>query len=167
MYEKKPESVGLGGAISNFFYHYVDFRGRSSRSEWGYIWLFNGLLVLPLLFLTLVSEDLGAVVFGLYFFGTIIPSVALTARRLRDAGYSPFWMFLSFVPFVGGILVFVLCLFPPAYPADFSFYSDNELDDKGQIEDVASELEKLQDLFDRGLIDEEQMKAAKNKTLGI
>lgn len=167
MYEKKPESVGLGGAISNFFYHYAEFRGRSSRSEWGYIWLFNGLLFLPFLFLLFISEDLGAVVLGIYSFGTIIPSVALTVRRLRDAGYSPFWIFLTFLPFIGGILVFVLCLFPSAYPAEFSFYGDGDLEDERQIDDVASELEKLQDLFDRGLIDQEQLKAAKNKALGI
>ena len=166
MYEKEPESVGLGGAISNFFYHYAEFRGRSSRSEWGYIWLFNGLLLLPFLFLLFISEDLVAVVLVIYFFGTIIPSVALTVRRLRDAGYSPFWIFATFVPF-GGMAIFVLCLFPSEYPAEFSVYGDNESEDEGQIDDVASELEKLQDLFDRGLIDQEQLKAAKNKALGI
>jgi len=169
MWEKRPEKVGLAGAVSNFFYHYLEFRGRSSRSEWAYMWLFSGIVFIILIFLLSISEELGSVVFGLYFFATIVPHLSLTVRRLRDAGYSPFWIFFSLVPFVGGITVFVLCLFDSAYPAEFNFYGSDSEDSAGQrdVEEVAQELGKLQELHDRGLIDDDQLKAAKNKALGI
>jgi uncharacterized membrane protein YhaH (DUF805 family) len=42
-----------------------------------------------------------------------LPSLALTARRLRDAGQSPFWMLLMLTGF-GGILIFVACALLPS-----------------------------------------------------
>ena len=167
MYEKLPEKVDLRGAVENYFYHYVEFRGRSSRSEWGYIWLFHAIVFVPLLLITSVSEEIGGVFFGLFVLGTFIPSIALTVRRLRDGGFSPYSIFWSFVPFIGGIWVFVLCLFDSAYPPDFRFYEQEDEVEPKSMNNIATEIEELQDLHDRGLIDDEQLKAAKNKALGI
>ena len=173
MYEKMPEKVDLRGAVENYFYHYAEFRGRSSRSEYGYIWLFS--VCISLLAFVVVSFfadiatalDILTVLIGLYALATIVPSLALIVRRLRDAGYSPFWIFIGLVPFVGGIWLLILCLYDSAYPEGFRLYDNGGTSEPSTMSDITDEIQQLQDLHDRGLIDDEQLKAAKNKALGI
>ncbi len=168
-----PEKVDLRGAVENYFYHYAEFRGRSSRSEYGYIWLFT--FFVALLSFVLISFfadivlalDILAVLFGLYALATIVPSLALIVRRLRDAGHSPFWIFIGFVPFIGGIWLLVLCLYDSAYPEGFKLYDSEGFTETKGMDDITNQIQKLQDLHDCGLIDGEQLKAAKNKALGI
>ncbi|MCU1523797.1 MAG: hypothetical protein JWO18_691 [Microbacteriaceae bacterium] len=53
-----------------------------------------------------------SIVIVLFALATIVPSLALTVRRLHDANLSGFFIFLSLVPFVGGIIVLVMTLLP-------------------------------------------------------
>ncbi|MGP9694559.1 DUF805 domain-containing protein [Brachybacterium sp. AOP25-B2-12] len=43
---------------------------------------------------------------------TIIPTFALTVRRLHDANFSGLFLLLGFVPFIGGLIVTILLLMP-------------------------------------------------------
>ena len=84
-----PEAVRL------FFTRYTDFQGRSRRSEYWWVTLFNILVGLVGGILLAVlggygSGDLNAAGFiivallGLYMLAIIVPSIALFVRRLHD-----------------------------------------------------------------------------------
>ncbi len=172
MSEKEAEKVGFGGAIASFFRNYATFTGRSSRSEYWFVWLFSGLLIIPFIGLSVLDEQLGAVFYGLYWFAALVPSLALTVRRLRDIGVSPYAIFVVLIPFFGLLLVTLVCVLrsDAALPSDASEtapVSSQKPTSAHHNTEVLNKVEEIQNLFDRGLIDEEQMKAAKNRALGI
>ncbi|TSI19732.1 DUF805 domain-containing protein [Brevibacterium aurantiacum] len=60
----------------------------------------------------LALTAIGGILMLLIGLAIIVPTLALSWRRLHDANFAgPFW-FLSFIPGVGGIIVFVLMLLP-------------------------------------------------------
>ena len=111
-------------AYKNFFKGYVDFTGRSTRSEYWWIWLTNILLLIPLYsayFNAIFSEGeegaflaLGglAIVYMIFGLALILPMLALTVRRLRDAGFHCALIFVHSIPVVGGIALLVLLAMP-------------------------------------------------------
>ena len=111
-------------AIKNFFKGYVDFEGRSTRSEYWWVWLTNILLLIPLYsayFNAIFSEGsegaflaLGglAIVYMIFGLALILPMLALTVRRLRDAGFHWALIFVGFIPMVGGFALLVLLAMP-------------------------------------------------------
>ena len=111
-------------AYKSFFKGYVDFTGRSTRSEYWWIWLTNILLLIPLYsayFNAIFSEGeegaflaLGglAIVYVIFGLALILPMLALTVRRLRDAGFHWALIFVHFIPVVGGIALLVLLAMP-------------------------------------------------------
>ena len=111
-------------AYKSFFKGYVDFTGRSTRSEYWWIWLTNILLLIPLYsayFNAIFSEGeegaflaLGglAIVYMIFGLALILPMLALTVRRLRDAGFHWALIFVHFITVVGGIALLVLLAMP-------------------------------------------------------
>lgn len=55
---------------------------------------------------------LGAILSGLFSLAIIVPSLAITSRRLHDAGFSAWFMLLYLVPSVGSLIVLVLTILP-------------------------------------------------------
>jgi uncharacterized membrane protein YhaH (DUF805 family) len=121
--------ASIGTAFSRFWTKYATFSGRASRSEYWWwmlidlvIWIVLG--ILARLGGAGVTDASGAmtgpnglgivvsIVIVLFALATIVPSLALTVRRLHDANLSGFFIFLSLVPFVGGIIVLVMTLLP-------------------------------------------------------
>ena len=47
------------------------------------------------------------VVYGIFVLVTILPTFAVTIRRLHDLDRSGWWIFLSFVPLVGAIILLI------------------------------------------------------------
>ena len=111
-------------AIKNFFKGYVDFSGRSTRPDYWWIWLANIILSIPFSMAyggAMANPDseaaimtLGLFVFIYIIFGlaVLLPGLALTVRRLRDAGFHWALIFVGFVPFVGSIALLVLLAMP-------------------------------------------------------
>lgn len=98
-------------AYEQFWLRYVDFRGRSSRAEYWWVFLIN--LVLELLFTlgarsTSAVSDLGL----LYVLAAIIPGLALVVRRLHDSDHRGWWIFIALVPFVGALVLLFFELLP-------------------------------------------------------
>ena len=101
-------AVGLG------FQHYFDFKGRSTRSEYWWWLLF---VVLAGIALTIVDMGIGTfnyesgdgLLSGLFKLATLIPGLALGARRLRDINKSAWWllMWLSFLLIIPVIVLLV------------------------------------------------------------
>jgi uncharacterized membrane protein YhaH (DUF805 family) len=46
----------------------------------------------------------------IYQLATLIPSIAVTVRRLHDTDRTGLWYFIIFVPFIGSIILLILML---------------------------------------------------------
>jgi uncharacterized membrane protein YhaH (DUF805 family) len=115
--DTRPLVRGMGDAIRAVFSRYAMFEGRATRAEFWYFTLFSALVTIGLLFLSMVPilgylAGLGFFAWGL---GILLPTLALSVRRLRDAGLHWAWIFLALLPF-GGIALIVLWCQPPKYP---------------------------------------------------
>ena len=95
--------------------NYSEFSGRSSRMEY---WMFNLIQMLiyglgyALIFAMAISSYFiltSIIVFllGIYAIAYIIPSLALSVRRLHDVGKSGWLILINLIPFVGVIILLV------------------------------------------------------------
>ena len=112
----------FGQAIGRFFQGYARFSGRASLSEYWFSRLFCVLLVgawgvaagIVLSLPDSLAEPLAAALFilgALALLGFVLPTLAITWRRLHDANLpGPLW-FLALVP-LGDLAVLVLLLLP-------------------------------------------------------
>ena len=93
-------------AISSGFKRYVDFNGRSSRSEYWWWWLFEIIGAIAAVVLDAVA---GTVVlfYLLFFLAILLPTFAVTVRRLHDIGKSGWSILIGSIPFVGGIILLI------------------------------------------------------------
>ncbi len=87
--------------------NYATFAGRARRKEYWMFVLFNIIALMILLILDMVIGTY-FVLYGLYCLAIIVPSLAVTVRRLHDLGKSGWWIFISLVPVIGGIWLLVL-----------------------------------------------------------
>jgi uncharacterized membrane protein YhaH (DUF805 family) len=96
---------------------YTDFSGRSRRKEY---WMFLlGVLIVAIV-LGIIEGILGlsgmvAGAYGpltaLFLLGIIVPSIAVQVRRFHDQDKSGWFVLLSLIPFLGGLIVLVfMCL---------------------------------------------------------
>lgn len=112
-------------AYKKFWKGYVDFEGRSTRSDYWFVYLVNVLITFAYFLLQAVFGGLAAatdssflavislillLIFFAYGIAACLPGIAVTVRRLRDAGYNWLYIFIPLIPFVGiFILIFLLC----------------------------------------------------------
>lgn len=98
--------VSFGEAIKLFFKNYVNFTGRSSRSEYWFAFLFNVLISIPETIISSYIPPLG----GLISLGLMIPGIAAFVRRMHDIGKPWYRMFIGLIPIAGVIILIVdLC----------------------------------------------------------
>lgn len=110
-------------AYKSFFKGYVDFAGRSTRSEYWWVWLGNMILYIPF-FLSygnalansrnesaLITLGFIAIIYFIFGLAIFLPSLALMVRRLRDAGFHWALIFIVFIP-LGSIVLLVLLAMP-------------------------------------------------------
>lgn len=92
---------------------YADFNGRARRTEYWAFVLINFLIILGGTFLA-DTLGFGGSLLGLYVLAMIIPSLAVTVRRLHDTNKSGWWLLLSFVPF-GNLILLIFTLLDGDY----------------------------------------------------
>jgi uncharacterized membrane protein YhaH (DUF805 family) len=87
--------------------NYANFGGRARRKEYWMFVLFNMLFVFAAL---IVDFILGTfpLLYVVYILGIILPSIAVTVRRLHDVGKSGWWYFIVLIPIIGAIWLLVL-----------------------------------------------------------
>lgn len=93
-----------------------DYGGRSTRPEYWWFYLANFLIGLVLGILSNASDFFGWIL-SVYFPASIVPTLPLTIRRLRDAGKAWPWIFIGLVPIIGAIWLIVLLCQPSALQA--------------------------------------------------
>lgn len=95
---------------------YAVFSGRATRSEFWWFWLAHVIVLFALAILTAVTgepnSESSLLPLVLYWFGTIIPFLALIVRRFHDRGYSGWMVLLGLIPFIGGIIVLIFMALP-------------------------------------------------------
>jgi len=88
----------------------LTFRGRARRKEYWYFFLFNFLVAILLSFVDLqmgwMSADLNSgILSGIYSLLIIVPSLAVSVRRLHDSDRTGWWALLLFVPLIGFLIL--------------------------------------------------------------
>ena len=97
----------------NAMRRYVEFGGRSSRSEfWFFVLFYLIIIVVAVIIDTAVlgsqmQQGIG-ILSGIVVLVHIIPSISAGVRRLHDSDRSGWWWFIGLVPFVGFIWLIVL-----------------------------------------------------------
>ncbi|MBT2701004.1 DUF805 domain-containing protein [Bacillus sp. ISL-40] len=86
--------------------NYVGFSGRARRKEYWMFVLFN---MIAMLILAAIDGVLGTypLFYGLYSLAVLLPSLAVTIRRLHDVGKSGAWILISLIPLVGAIVLLI------------------------------------------------------------
>ena len=93
---------------------YADFSGRAVRKEY---WMFQliktiifAVVGILMVLLTSALHSIGFVFLGIlvvYFLAIIIPSLAVSFRRLHDTGRSAWWLLIGLVPYIGSLVILV------------------------------------------------------------
>lgn len=113
--------VTFGEAVSTCWKKYGDFDGRAQRPEfWWWILFVTLLQVAASIVLTVLLvlfqnagflQWLGVMIFMIVVLAVILPSIAVSVRRLHDRDLSGWWYLLGFVPF-GSIVLLVWYVLP-------------------------------------------------------
>ncbi len=98
--------------------NYVGFEGRARRQEYWMFVLIHFIICLVLSTLEWIAF-LPGLLTGLYGLAVLLPSLAVTVRRLHDVGKSGWWILISLIPIIGAIILIV-------YMCDPSEESENQ-----------------------------------------
>jgi uncharacterized membrane protein YhaH (DUF805 family) len=109
-------------AVPSVLRSYATFSGRARRSEYWWFYLFT---VLVSIVASVIDDLLGAafgnqvgiigVISGL---ALLLPTLAVTSRRLHDTGRTGWWMLLPLIPLVATIVVAIAALFSVLFGTD-------------------------------------------------
>ena len=126
-------------AYKKFWKGYVDFEGRSTRSDYWFAYSAHVLIFFASYLLLAVFERMDSetgssdlftigvillLIFFAYGVAAVLPGIALTVRRLRDAGYNWPYIFVAFIPFVGWIILIVLLCKPTKVEYPFNNFNN-------------------------------------------
>jgi uncharacterized membrane protein YhaH (DUF805 family) len=89
--------------------NYAMFTGRARRTEFWMFALINFLISVGLTVVGMVAGGRG-VLHGLYALAVLIPSLAVSVRRLHDTNRSGWWMLIGLVPIAGAIVLLVFAV---------------------------------------------------------
>jgi uncharacterized membrane protein YhaH (DUF805 family) len=88
---------------------YAVFAGRARRREY---WIFTLINLVVSVLLAFVDAILGTMLIGLiYALAVLLPSIAVTVRRLHDTGRSGWWALIVLLPVLGVIVILVMMCF--------------------------------------------------------
>ncbi|MGY0217603.1 DUF805 domain-containing protein [Endozoicomonadaceae bacterium StTr2] len=85
---------------------YAVFSGRARRKEYWMFILINFLIALAIGFVEGLLGSPG-VLSLVYSLAILIPSIAVTVRRLHDTERSGWWVLISFIPLIGTIVLLI------------------------------------------------------------
>jgi uncharacterized membrane protein YhaH (DUF805 family) len=98
--------------------NYTNFGGRANRKEYWYAILLQFLFLIIIQVAAALAQNLNVPilqllvsVIGLIFvLASLIPTLAIAFRRLHDTGRSAWWLLISLIPLVGGLVLLVFLL---------------------------------------------------------
>ena len=146
-------------AYKNFFKNYAEFTGRSTRPDFWWVWLGNLILSIPFwiiyfytVFLSAVMASvddsvseatfmvlgLVVIIYAIFYLAILVPTLALSVRRLRDAGFHWAFIFLRFAP-MGGIALLILFAMPTKETEVVNYSEPQAVRNEEGIEDTPFE----------------------------
>ena len=146
-------------AYKNFFKNYAEFTGRSTRPDYWWVWLGNFILSIPFwiiyfytVFLSTVMDSVSdsaseatfmvfglvAIIYAVFYLAILVPTIALSVRRLRDAGFHWAFIFLRFAP-MGGIALLILHAMPTKETEVVNYSESQAVKNEEGIEDTPFE----------------------------
>ncbi|PJJ62094.1 uncharacterized membrane protein YhaH (DUF805 family) [Compostimonas suwonensis] len=103
-------------AVRSVLRQFDDFTGVSSRPEFWWFVLFSVVAHLSVNSLNIVTPQgtvyLGASLSGAFGIAILVPTIAVTVRRLRDSGRSALYLLWLLLPVAGPVVVIVLLAQP-------------------------------------------------------
>jgi uncharacterized membrane protein YhaH (DUF805 family) len=112
---------------------YAVFSGRSLRAEYWVFFVVNFVVYLAALFLDIMagtfSKEMSlGLASGVYALFVLLPSIAVSFRRLHDTNRSAWWLLLAIIPILGPLALFVIyCL--EGTPGDNKYGADPSAED--------------------------------------
>lgn len=104
---------------------YAQFQGRARRSEFWLFWLFCLVVGLVLQMVGGATGGMadptnpmgfysspGGIVLLLFWLAVLIPSLAVSFRRLHDTNRSAWWLLIGLIPFIGALVLLVFYVLP-------------------------------------------------------
>lgn len=162
---------------------YATFRGRASRAEF---WQFT-ILMIVVVFIALVVDaalisgptSRSQPLAGLVVLAHVLPSLAVTVRRLHDTGHAGVFLFINIIPLVGFVVLLIWFCQPgtlgpnqygpavtPALPLPESAAAPAIAPSAQPVRrDVIAELERLAQLRASGSLTEAEFTAMKARAL--
>ena len=146
-------------AYKNFFKNFAEFTGRSTRPDYWWVWLGNLILSIPFwiiyfytVFLSTVMDSVSdsaseatfmvfglvAIIYAIFYLAILVPTLALSVRRLRDAGFHWAFIFLRFAP-MGGIALLILFAMPTKETEVVNYSESQAVKNEEGIEDTPFE----------------------------
>ena len=146
-------------AYKNFFKNFAEFTGRSTRPDYWWVWLGNLILSIPFwiiyfytVFLSTVMDSVSdsaseatfmifglvAISYAIFYLAILVPTLALSVRRLRDAGFHWAFIFLRFAP-MGGIALLILHAMPTKETEVVNYSESQAVKNEEAIEDTPFE----------------------------
>ena len=114
--------MGPAEAFTTAWRKSFTYGGKATRAEYWWFYLINFIAILGVYVLMAIAGANGLVdieglqfVFSLlliYVLASAFPNLSIVVRRLRDIGKQWQWIFISLIPFIGGIWFIVLMCQP-------------------------------------------------------
>lgn len=103
--------MSLLEAVKLSLARYASFDGRARRLEYWYFTLFHSLAILlagvASYLAMLAIPALGIALYSIVVFGTLLPHLAVSVRRLHDVNRTGWWYLFGTVPLLGAIVLLV------------------------------------------------------------
>jgi uncharacterized membrane protein YhaH (DUF805 family) len=95
---------------------YAVFSGRSRRKEYWFFVLFSIIIsillgVIDAMIGTQTATGVG-ILSAIYMLALLIPSIAVSVRRLHDINRTGWWVLIGFIPLIGTIVLIIFALLP-------------------------------------------------------
>ncbi len=105
---------------------YAVFSGRSRRSEYWYFLLFN--LIISIILNILISKVSSVFNFItiIYALATLIPSIAVSVRRMHDIGKSGWMVLINLIP-IAGFIWFIILAATDSTPGDNEYGPNSKM----------------------------------------
>lgn len=79
------------------FENYANFEGRARRKEYWMFVLAYYLIIFALIFISsLLPEMIGGLLFAIFLIAIIVPTIAVTIRRMHDVGKSGWYCLIPY-----------------------------------------------------------------------
>ena len=85
---------------------YFCFEGRAGRKEF---WMWVLVVFVISLILNFIPKA-GQILSAVFSLAVLLPGLGVTARRLHDTGKSGWFQLLALIPFIGALIVLILCI---------------------------------------------------------